>query len=72
MADLAARVKALGIQLDRRKPMAEARKLQREMEITIKKIQDGLADLEAFKAKAEAAAHAEVYLATACWSTLLP
>ena len=60
MGDLVARTKAIGIQLDRRKPMAEARKLQKEMEITIKKIQDGLGDLQAFKAKAVAAIDAEV------------
>ena len=60
MADIVARSKSTAIQLDRRKPMAEARKLQKDMEITIKKIHDGIGDLLAFKAKVIAAATAEV------------
>lgn len=60
MADLPAKVKALGIQLDRRKPMAEARKLQKDIEITIKKIADGISDLLVCKNKAMAAIAAEV------------
>lgn len=39
--------------------MAEARRLQKEQETCLKKIQDGLSDLEGFKAKAMAASNAE-------------
>lgn len=59
MADFLAR-KAVVVQLDRRKPMAEARKLQKDMENTLKKCQEGLVDLETAKAKATAASQAEV------------
>ena len=52
--------KPIVIQLDRRKPMAEARRLQKEQETCLKKIQDGLTELEGFKAKAIAAFNAEV------------
>ncbi|KAK9784933.1 hypothetical protein WJX73_002823 [Symbiochloris irregularis] len=51
--------KPITIQLDRRKPMAEARRLLKEQEGVMKKIQDGLTELEGFKAKAMAAFNAE-------------